>query len=86
MIIFLPLQMLQRPRDEAHRFAITFQRQSREKSLQIFASIADVPGVGPRTRLELFRKFRTIEALKAAPEAEVVELSFSVMLTAAAAS
>ncbi|MBP5351972.1 MAG: excinuclease ABC subunit UvrC [Fibrobacterales bacterium] len=67
------LQMLQRTRDEAHRFAITFQRQSREKSLQIFASIADVPGVGPRTRLELFRKFRTIEALKAAPEEEVAK-------------
>ncbi len=69
------LQMLQRARDEAHRFAITFQRQSREKSLQIFASIADVPGIGPSTRMKLFRRFRTIEALKAAPEEEIAEVA-----------
>ncbi|MBQ8430426.1 MAG: excinuclease ABC subunit C, partial [Clostridia bacterium] len=54
------LQVLQRLRDEAHRFAITFHKKKREKQ-QIKRILDDVKGVGKVKKMQLFEKFGTIE-------------------------
>ena len=59
------LFLLQRARDEAHRFAITFHRQRRSKSST--ASAVDlVPGIGPKRRRMLLRRFGSVSGLREA--------------------
>ena len=62
------LQLLQRVRDEAHRFALGFHRQRRES--RGFASIFDdLEGVGPARRRALLNHFGSVEQmLSATPE------------------
>ncbi len=64
------LQLLQRVRDEAHRFALGFHRQRREARAKesIFDSL---PGVGPARRRALIRHFGSAERFLAASEAEL---------------
>jgi len=57
--------LLQRMRDEAHRFAISHHRDLRSKRLSR-SFLDDVPGIGPRRKRELLRAFRSPAALKAA--------------------
>ena len=68
-ILFPPgsaaLRMLQRLRDEAHRFAITYHRQKRKARL-LASQLEKIPGVGPKTRLELLRHFGSLRQLRAA--------------------
>lgn len=59
------LYLLMRIRDEAHRFAITFHRQLRGKS-QISSSLDSVPGVGPKKKKALIRKFGSPRGVKLA--------------------
>ena len=59
------LQMLQNIIDEAHRFAITFNRQLR-KSNSIKSTLSEIEGVGDKTIKTLYRAFKNIEAIKAA--------------------
>jgi excinuclease ABC subunit C len=67
------LYLIQRIRDEAHRFAITAHRKRREK--QGLASRLDViPGVGPARRKALLQKFGSIEGIKDAPPEEIAEI------------
>ena len=62
--------MLQALRDEAHRFAITYHRQLREK--RISSSLLDeVPGIGPVRKRELLRSFRSVQAIADADVAEI---------------
>ncbi len=64
------LQLLQRIRDEAHRFAVGFQRQRRETKAK--ESIFDtLPGVGPSRRRALLRHFGSAERFLAASEEEL---------------
>ena len=64
------LQLLQRVRDEAHRFALGFHRQRRGRAA--VASIFDsLPGVGPARKRVLQRHFETAEALVAASREEL---------------
>jgi excinuclease ABC subunit C len=64
------LQLLQRIRDEAHRFAITFHRQRRDAASR--ESMFDqLPGVGPARRRALLRHFGSAERVLAASEAEL---------------
>ena len=59
------LHMIQRLRDEAHRFAITYHRRLRQKSLS--ASVLDeIPNLGPKRKQALLRHFGSIEAIRAA--------------------
>ncbi|MBM4415188.1 MAG: excinuclease ABC subunit UvrC [Chloroflexi bacterium] len=59
------LYLLQRVRDEAHRFAITYHRTLRTKSAQ--RSVLDtIPGVGPVRKRALMRKFGSVRALQQA--------------------
>lgn len=57
------LRLIQLARDEAHRFAITFNRQLRAKGM-FKGGLESIAGVGPATRRALLRKFRTIENIK----------------------
>ncbi|MCW5875652.1 MAG: excinuclease ABC subunit UvrC [Anaerolineales bacterium] len=59
------LFLLQRIRDEAHRFAITAHRARRTKS-GIASQLDEVPGIGPKRRRALFKAFGSIEAMRAA--------------------
>ncbi|HEV2590655.1 MAG TPA: excinuclease ABC subunit UvrC [Gaiellaceae bacterium] len=64
------LQMLQRIRDEAHRFAVTFHRQRRDASAR--ASIFDeLEGVGPARRRALLRHFGSAERVLGATQEEL---------------
>jgi len=67
------LFLLQRIRDEAHRFAITFHRQKRGKSMT--ASILDsVPGLGPAKQKALLKHFGSVRRLKQADTAQLLEV------------
>ena len=57
------LYLLQRMRDEAHRFAITYHRNLRSKG-SLKSSIDMVTGIGPKRKRMLLRKFGTIQAIK----------------------
>ena len=61
------LKMLQRIRDEAHRFAITHHRGLRTKA-SVHSSLEDIPGVGPARRKALIKHFHTIKAIREADE------------------
>jgi excinuclease ABC subunit C len=57
--------LVQRIRDEAHRFAITYHRNLRSKELTS-SSLDNVPGIGPVTKKKLIRHFGSLEKIKAA--------------------
>ncbi len=59
------LHLLQRVRDEAHRFAVTYHR-SHHRKRGVRSSLDDVPGVGPRRRAALLRHFGSLEAIQKA--------------------
>lgn len=59
------LQLLQRVRDEAHRFAITYQTLLRGKR-QTSSLLDEIPGVGPATRKVLIRRFGSVRGVKLA--------------------
>ena len=64
------LHLIQRLRDEAHRFGITHHRKLRAKH-SATSSLDGIPGVGPKKKKALLKQFRTVEALKAASEEEL---------------
>ncbi|MBN2371403.1 MAG: excinuclease ABC subunit UvrC [Vicinamibacteria bacterium] len=64
------LQLLQRMRDEAHRFAIRFHRASRSRSL-LRSGLDEIPGVGPARRRRLLAHFGSLRRLKLASEADL---------------
>ena len=63
------LYLLQRLRDEAHRFAISYQRQKRRSDIQTV--LADVPGLGPSRVKELLKHFGSVSRLKGADAAAI---------------
>jgi excinuclease ABC subunit C len=67
------LYLLQRVRDEAHRFAITFHRQRRSKRMT--ASVLDtVPGLGEVRKKALLRQFGSVKRLGAASVDEIAQV------------
>ena len=67
------LYLLQRVRDEAHRFAITFHRQKRSSSM-LESALDGVPGLGDTRRKALLRHFGSLKRLRAASVEEVMEV------------
>lgn len=67
------LKLLQRIRDEAHRFGITHHRNRRSKA-QIDSVLSHIKGVGPQTEQRLLLHFGSVARIRAASEAEVAEL------------
>ncbi|MCB1247316.1 MAG: excinuclease ABC subunit UvrC, partial [Acidimicrobiia bacterium] len=67
------LYLLQRIRDEAHRFAITYHRQVRAKSM-VDSILDDVPGIGPGRKKALIRRFGSVKRMREATETELGEV------------
>ncbi len=67
------LHLLQRARDEAHRFAITYHRQLRGKRM-VDSILDEVPGVGPGRKKQLIRAFGSVKRMRNATEAELAEV------------
>ena len=61
------LFLLQRARDEAHRFAVTFHRNLRAKS-SVKSALDLVPGIGPKRRKMLIRSFGSVKGIREASE------------------
>jgi excinuclease ABC subunit C len=66
------LFMIQRIRDEAHRFAITYQRQRRSKDVS--SSLSDIPGLGPARVKEILKHFGSVTRLRAADTDAIAEV------------
>jgi len=66
------LHLVQRVRNEAHRFAVTFHR-ARRKASQMGSELQQISGVGPATVKKLLRKFGSVKGVKQASEAELAE-------------
>ena len=64
------LYLVQRVRDEAHRFAITYHRGVRKKT-GLRSALDEVPGVGPKRKKALLRKFGSVKAIKDATVEEI---------------
>lgn len=65
------LKLLQRIRDESHRFAVSYHsvlKQGRQKS-----NLEDIPGVGPTTRKKLLRIFGSMKGISEASEADIAK-------------
>jgi excinuclease ABC subunit C len=60
------LYLLQRVRDEAHRFAITFHRQRRSKAMTAGGLLDGIPGLGEVRRKALLKHFGSVKAVRAA--------------------
>jgi excinuclease ABC subunit C len=68
------LYLLQRVRDEAHRFAITYHRAKRGKAATASA-LDGIPGLGPARRAALLKKFGSVKAISAASADEIASVS-----------
>jgi excinuclease ABC subunit C len=66
------LYLVQRIRDEAHRFAITYHRGVRSKT-GMRSALDEVPGVGPKRKKALLRKFGSLRAIREASVEEIAE-------------
>lgn len=64
------LKLLQRLRDESHRFAVTYH-QSLKKKRQTSTVLDDIPGVGPVNKKKLLRQFGSVVNIRNASEAEL---------------
>lgn len=78
IMILLPkssdiVKLLQRVRDESHRFAVSYHSVLKGKR-QTASVLDDIPGVGPVTRKKLIRTFGSLQGVKQAPYAELAEL------------
>jgi excinuclease ABC subunit C len=67
------LLLVQRIRDEAHRFAVTFHRKARSMR-DLRSELDDVPGVGPRRRRSLLRAFGSLSAVRRATREELTSV------------
>jgi excinuclease ABC subunit C len=68
------LRLLQRIRDEAHRFAVTRHRKRRSRRT-LRSSLEDVPGIGAVTARKLLRRFGSVGAVRAADPEEVAAVA-----------
>ena len=65
------LHLLQRVRDEAHRFAVSYHQTVRD---EVATVLDDVPGVGPETRRRLLRRFGSVENVREASAADLTDI------------
>ena len=68
------LFLLQRIRDEAHRFAITAHRNLRKKE-KFISRLDQIPGIGPIRKKELLKKFGSLDGVKSASISEITTIS-----------
>ena len=65
------LHVLQRIRDEAHRFAVTYHRSLRA-SHELTSALDEIPGIGPKRRRQLLMQYKTIDQIKQASLEELL--------------
>lgn len=65
------LYLVQRIRDEAHRFAVSFHRQKRSKHT-FTSSLDTIPGIGPKKKKALMKQFGSVAAIREASEEELL--------------
>jgi excinuclease ABC subunit C len=68
------LMVVTRLRDEAHRFAITYHRSLRERTIRESA-LDDVPGIGPAKKMALLKRFHSIYGIARAAEEEIAAVA-----------
>ena len=66
------VKLFQRIRDESHRFAVSYHTVLKRQH-QTASSLEEIPGIGPKTKSKLIRKFGSIRALKSATESDIIE-------------
>ena len=67
------LHLLQRCRDEAHRFAVQYNRKLRKKRT-IRSDLGDIPGIGPQRQNVLLRRFGSLKGVKEATHDEIARI------------
>ncbi len=67
------LHLLQRIRDEAHRFAVRYNRKLRRKRT-IRSELGDIPGIGPQRQRVLLRRFGSVRGLRQATRDEIARI------------
>jgi excinuclease ABC subunit C len=67
------LHLLQRIRDEAHRFAIRYNRKLRSRRT-IRSDLSDIPGIGPRRQTVLLRRFGSLQGVREATREEIARV------------
>lgn len=67
------LKILQRLRDEAHRFGITYHRKLRKKRV-ISSELDKINGIGPKRKKDLLQKFKSVKRIKEATLEELLEV------------
>ncbi|MEE9284973.1 MAG: excinuclease ABC subunit UvrC [Dehalococcoidia bacterium] len=67
------LYLVQRMRDEAHRFAVTYHRKVRSRR-GARSALDEIPGIGPRRKKALIRRFGSVQAIREAPTEELASV------------
>jgi excinuclease ABC subunit C len=67
------LHLVQRVRDEAHRFAVSFHRNRRD-SQRLTSELATIPGVGPKTTQKLLKSFGSLDLVRGANEEQISDV------------
>ena len=67
------LYLIKQVRDESHRFAITFHRELRDKAMTV-SVLDDVPGVGPKRKRAIMRRFGSLKRLRAASVEDIAQV------------
>ncbi|MBN2097167.1 MAG: excinuclease ABC subunit UvrC [Candidatus Omnitrophica bacterium] len=68
------LHLLQRIRDEAHRFAISYHRKLRQRKMRV-SSLDQIPGIGPKRKQLLLRYFKSLQAIREASIEELLKIN-----------
>jgi len=69
----IALQLLQRIRDESHRFGVTFHRSRRKKAM-LKSELTDIPGLGPVRQKKLLHAFGSVKRIKEASLSQLVKV------------
>jgi excinuclease ABC subunit C len=67
------LKLIQHLRNEAHRFSLAHHRNRRSKS-GLHSELDDISGIGPKSKINLLKKFKSIKRIKEASKTELTEL------------
>ena len=67
------LHVLQRIRDEAHRFAVRYNRKLRSRRT-LRSDLGDIPGIGPRRQTALLRRFGSLQGVKEASKEDIARV------------
>lgn len=67
------LQLVQRVRDEAHRFANAYHQHLRQRRI-VFSALDDIPGIGEKRKRDLIRRFGSVRQIRQATVEEIAEV------------